>query len=315
MDADIFSINAFEGCTKLDVDKYIDYNFDDYNGKVLDKKFIYKGDSGKKHPLTIEDKSKLSLFFEDEPRMEDIQQGNIGDCWLVASLASIAHYRPDIIKDIIENHPEGGTVRVKLQRELKPGKFRKEFYTIKKSIFKTENGEDVSIMSRFQETIWVQMIEKAFSAYFDKRSNLIDFGNIVGGKTYDKGAFKIILDKEAKNGYFSDNISDTEVKELFERIENALKDNVPLTYGMVEDGGVLEDTEGDEVAYSHDYSLIGAKEIDGKYYIELRNPWGHNFKVNIVDDDYEYIKKSPVIMVDLKKATRGHFFVGNLGDK
>lgn len=75
---------------------------------------------------------------------------------------------------------------------------------------------------------------------------------------------------------------------------------MPFAYGIVGNKGVLKDTNGDEISYTHDYSLIEVKELGGKYYIELRNSWGHNFKSSIYD--YEIIKDSAIIMVDLKKV-------------
>ncbi len=302
---------AFLNCEKLDLsaDMVGDIKHED----VSDKNFIYKDDTEEKKYLKIKKANNMPLFSAGGPKMEDIQQGCIGDCWLVASLASIVKNNPKSIENIMKDNKDG-TVNVTLQREVGSCVFKKEVYTVKKSLFEEKQGlfgPSNSVMSESQENIWVQMIEKAFSAYLAKGKESINYYNITGSYKGDRSeinnAFKIILGKEAK-GYYNSKALSGDRKELFERIKKALDRKVPLYYSIRTEGDVVKDVDGDKLITTHAFSLIGAEEKYGKYYIELRNPWGHNL-------DKNYKAKNAIIKVDLEDATNVEFRIANLGIK
>ena len=297
--------NAFLNCARLNLPAGIDNGIKHDN--VSDKSFIYKDDKEKKKSLKRKSINDMPLFSEGGPKMEDVQQGYIGDCWLMASLASIVKNNPKTIENIMKDN-EDGTVDVTLQRESESGRFKKEVYTVKKSLFRIKQGLfSLGVMSESQENIWVQMIEKAFSAYFAKGNESINYYNIDGGGSDNKDAFKIILGKEAKGYYRSDALSGDR-KELFERIKGALDSKIPLYYAVGKKEDVVKDVDGDKLITTHAFSLIGAEEKDGRYYITLRNPWGFN-------RNKCYRRKNAIIKVDLGDATNVIFRIANLGRK
>ena len=310
-----FDKSAFDGCEKLDYIKSFEIDFSDYHEKVLDERFTYQDEDSGASGIIIEDASNIPLFSEireniqDEPIpvMSDIKQGNIGDCWLVAALASIANCQPDFIRNMIRDNTEDDKfVDVTFQRELISGVFKKEIYTVKKSIFKTEiRGEYLSIMSESSNNIWVQMIEKAFSAYLANGSQSINFNNIDVGGIDEKNAFKAIFGKKARgiidNGY---NLS---TEELFVKIRETLDKGIPLVYSQYGSCGMVKDINGYELNDSHEYSLIDAKKEGGKYYMNLRNPWGS--KDDVTDED------NKIITVDLGQINGITYKIGNLGEE
>ena len=233
--------------------------------------------------------------------MSEIRQGAIGDCWLLATLASIANFQPGAIKNIIKENPDGTTVDVTLQRELLSGVFRKETYTVEKSTFTTESG--MHIMSKYPDSLWVQMIEKAFSAYFAKGQDSIDYNNIRGGGFGSRDAFKIILGKDARSPLIFIAIADFS-RSLFSKIKSALDENVPIAY-MSAGIRSMKDINGNSVYHNHVYSIIDAEESEGKYYLKLRNPWGYN-----VGNDHHV--NDAIITVELKNVCRGLFEIANL---
>ena len=298
--------DASLNCEKFNFLNDIEYK------NVSDKNFIYKNNAGKEKSLEIKKRKKPPLFSAGGPKVDDIRQGYIGDCWLVAPLASIVKNNPKIIENIMKDNPKNGTVDVTLQREIVAGVFKKEVYTVQKSLFKiNQNGRYKNIMSKSQENIWVQMIEKAFSAYFSKNRESVNYYNITGSYKVDcsgvKDAFKIILGKEAKGCYTSDVLSGDR-KELFERIKEALNSKTPLCYSISNEESVVKDLDGDKIVTKHAFSLIGVDEKDGRYYIKLRNAWGLNY-------DKNHNKKDAIITVDLEEATNVAFRIGNLGEK
>ena len=156
------------------------------------------------------------------------------------------------------------------------------------------------------------MIEKAFSAYFANGRNPINYRNITGSykdtnsdDCAQKNAFKIILGNEAEFTY-KPNKSDVNVETLFRKIKNALENKTPLHYGTCDN--TLRDIDGDRVVAGHAFSLIGAEEKCGKYYIKLRNPWGRNYRKG-------FIRKDAIITVDLEEAAKVNFEIGNLESK
>ena len=298
---------AFLNCERLKLPAGIDNGIKHQN--VLDQNFIYKDYMEIEKSLKVKNMNDMPLFSAGGPKMRDIRQGKIGDCWLVASLASIVKNNPKTIENIMKDNKDG-TVDVTLRRESEPGRFKKEVYTVKKSLFRIKQGlssSDDNVMSRSKENIWVQMIEKACSAYFSRSEESINYYSITGGGGIGRDAFKIILGKEAKEGYDSKALSGDR-KELFERIKKALVSKTPLWYGINRQKGVVKDVDGDKLVTTHAFSLIGAEEKDGRYYITLRNPWGYN-------RDKNYKPKNAIIKVDLEEATNVDFQIENLGRK
>ena len=276
---------AFKGCEKLDLSE--SFIVDDYRENIEDGRFYYKKNKNGEKSLIINNKNSLPLFGEYGPDEEDIQQGEMGDCWLVAALASISHYRPDIIKNMLKDN-EDGTVDVTLQREFMPGIFRKEIYTVRKSIFKNRYGGD--IMSASRDTIWVQMIEKAYAAYLAKGNQSVNYNGIFDGDQGDKIAYKAILGQKANNKYGC-NILSGNKKGMFTRIKSSLDKGIPMHCSVFDS---VKDTDGDEVHNHHAYSIMGAYKNNDKYYLRLRNPWGKNYS--------GHVPKSAYITLELEKA-------------
>ncbi len=304
--------DAFMGCERLKLSNNFECGVK-YK-TIKDERFFYSDNNGKEESIRIEQTKEIPLFSKDGPNMSDVQQGYMGDCWLLAALASIVNTRPEIIKNMVVENPKDNTVDVTLQRELEPGIFIKEVYKVEKSLFQIREGlfcRAKSLMSKSKENIWVQMIEKAFSAYFANGKDAIDYRNITGSYRNNdidymqKNAFKIILGNEANFNYKPDQ-SSVNVEALFKRIKNALNNRTPLDYGTDENG--LRDIEGNKVVAKHAYSLVGAEEKDGKYYIKLRNPWGKNY-------GRFFRRKSDIITVDLAEATKVNFQICNLDKK
>lgn len=308
--SDVCDEKAFKGCENLELGDAFKYT------EIVDDDRFYM----KKNNITKIDRNNLPIFGECGPDEGDIQQRGMGDCWMLAALASITYMEPGFIKNMIKENPENpNLVDVTLQRELTNGVFRKEVYTLKKSLFKANNGENV--MSASPNTIWVQMIEKAYSAYLAKGKKMINYKNINGGGSGIKNAYKIVLGKEAKDIYSSCGLF-TNTKKLFNKIKNALNHGIPLWYSN--DSIIkkimdyikcnipekVKDIDGDNVVSWHSYTLMDAYEKEGRYYIVLRNPWGHNWHSANTSDSKTV--KSAYIIVDLEKATKGFFCISNL---
>ncbi|MBR5420892.1 MAG: hypothetical protein IK115_07085 [Lachnospiraceae bacterium] len=109
----------------------------------------------------LRDATKEPLFAH-EPCIEDVMQGHLGDCYFLATLATIVERKPAFIKDLMRDlgdavmvrffDPEGNAVFVKVKKTV--------------------------ATSYAKETLWVQLLEKAYvasglSAQYGKFDELI----------------------------------------------------------------------------------------------------------------------------------------------
>ena len=111
-------------------------------------------------------------LFANGPDYNDIRQGNVGDCYLVASLASVAQSDPTLIRQMIA--PMGdGTYAVRFYRG------GAEVYVRIDADLPTYSGGSLAYarLSPQGET-WAAMIEKAY-AYFRRGQN--SYSSIAGG--------------------------------------------------------------------------------------------------------------------------------------
>lgn len=303
---DVCDNRAFEGCKNLDLGDAFKYT------EIVDDDRFYMKDDNLKKIL----RNDLPLFGKYGPEEDDVQQRRMGNCWMMAAIASVAYMKPEFIKNMVRENPENhDLVDVTLHRELTNGIFKKEVYTLKKSVFRT-NGDE-SLMSEPDDTIWVQMIEKAYSAYLAKGEERINYNNIRGGfnSKLDRSRgnpYKVMLGREAKSEYSSLGLIENQEK-LFNRIRNALNDGRPLGYCAKHFSRPVKDIDGYDVVGWHAYTLIDAYKKDGRYYIALRNTWGRNW-----DSANEFdaaTLRHAYITVDLEEATKSFFSISNLGPK
>ena len=91
-----------------------------------------------------------SPLFTQELSVDDVQQGNLGDCYLLAAVASIVNTKPShFLKHMMDNLD--GTVTVKLYND--------DGLPINIIINKSAVGEKFA-----QKVLWVKMLEKAYAA-------------------------------------------------------------------------------------------------------------------------------------------------------
>lgn len=92
-------------------------------------------------------------IFTREPHPDDVNQGAIGDCYLVAALAAIAARNPDAIYKMIKDNGDG-TVTVRLY-EPSPTGLTAKYISIAKSVISDEQ--------KSSGALWVPLIEKAYT--------------------------------------------------------------------------------------------------------------------------------------------------------
>ncbi len=98
-------------------DTYLDLNM---NGCLDTKRYIHKTGEHEKNPkartLTVWTNVEKQSLFPHEPSIHDIQQRTVQDCYMMSSLAAIAHFTPEYIKQSMRDNGDG-TVTVRFYDE------------------------------------------------------------------------------------------------------------------------------------------------------------------------------------------------------
>jgi hypothetical protein len=144
-----------------------------------------------------------SPLFARDPSPADVKQGSLGDCYLLAALASVAKARPQFIREMMKDL--GDRVAVRFYHVTQPGgegqpfKFDPVLVTVDKSSLKSASGEDLHAKG----SLWVQIIEKAYVASrIDPHSMLINELPKASYDVYEEGgtgwiAMRVILGADA----------------------------------------------------------------------------------------------------------------------
>lgn len=217
--------------------------------------------------------SNRPLFGPLGPTFEDIKQGALGDCWILAGLGSIADRNPNILRSSIVDFGDG-TYGVHLGDN---------FYRVDNDLPVAVVGDQKLLYTSLglNGSVWVSIVEKAYAHY---RTGANSYSSIEGGYTNDLyEAFRL---QGTGDFIFGDVISQAPnastlgfvIKNLFDATK---PDGSPLnavTFGI---GGGGDDSQVNEgsgglLMESHQYIMLGynADGFGNITSVNLRNPWG-----------------------------------------
>jgi hypothetical protein len=111
--------------------------------------FTYSSSDGPPQTYAIEYSSDDASLYGPgkQPQMSDVNQGQFGDCYLLSSLAEIAHQDPSVIKSMITSH--------------KNGTYGVRFYENGEPVYVTVNKELPNI-GNSGSNIWASVVEVAY---------------------------------------------------------------------------------------------------------------------------------------------------------
>lgn len=214
-----------------------------------------------------------ATLFAKKIKVSDIDQSNIGDCYYIASLATIADKEPDIIMNLMP--------------EFKPGFYQIKFYDVfnyEQTEFKSEPWEivEVQIDDKLEyengapkysyskedpNEMWFPLLEKAYAAWkgsYDAIGNGgypdVALSELTGRKSY-------CISTGIK--YFkSEGMRKNTILGIFEKADRNNWKVVCCTGGT----GEVQDDNNPDVYSGHAYSYHGYNHET--HLIRLRNPWG-----------------------------------------
>lgn len=237
----------------------------------------------------------LPLYGPTGPSPSDINQGIIGDCYLLASLAEIAYQNPELIESMITSNGNG-TFGVRFYVDGTP-----EYVTVNDQIW----GDDPEEGQNTGPYIWASLIEKAYA-------ELQASGNITGGdnpaadswNAIDTGfsglALAAITGASTEGYFFVDpngstwdevtyNLSSTWSALTSSDEIDAAQEQTGLSASSALSALVADIADGDDVVLNtsavvpatggtttlvsrHSFSVYGYDNATGD--LEVRNPWG-----------------------------------------
>lgn len=212
------------------------------------------------------------LFADGGPSADDVQQGSLSDCYLLAPLSSLAELDPRIIRQAIVElgdgtfgvrffRPNGDEVFYRIDSELPtldwmPG-------TDGAPMFDTNNPKPAHAGLGEQNAMWVALIEKAF-AFFRRGEGTyasLDFGWM--SELYSALGL-------ASSGLYASDRTDT--SRLLRQVDALVSDNRSVTMGTI------STSTTSAIVASHAYWVVDVEfNSSGEpTSLVLRNPWGRD---------------------------------------
>jgi len=193
-------------------------------------------------------KATLSLFGTG-PVAGDINQGAVGDCYFLSSLAAFAGESPQVLTQSAVDLGDG-TYAVEFQSSKGP------VYERVNNSFTTEYGGWAYARPGTNNTIWAMVFEKAFCQF---RTGANTYASISGGYMGEVYSDLGVSSNFLQPGTFSDSA-------LFTEFSNDLANGDAVTLGTQKAPNLVSD---------HAYTLISvSKSSSGADQFTVRNPWG-----------------------------------------
>ena len=211
--------------------------------------------------ITWERPDKIAAFansqgstelFHGDIEPNDVNQGSLGDCWLLSSMSAIAEYPGRIRKMFInEGVDQHGIYGIKF---TKNGVERTVF--VDDRLPQRENKNDELIFTKTQGAeLWATLLEKAWAKVHT------NYDRIVGGKS-----FRALRDLTGAPAFCHD-IKDVDPDEVFEMIHEADRQK----YIICASSNKKSSTEQEKKAYKalglfqgHAYAILRAATVEYK---------------------------------------------------
>ena len=206
--------------------------------------------------------------FVEGATLDDIKQGNIGDCYFFSTVGSLCSY-PNFLENIFstkernEDHVYGVYLYLNGRWKLV---LVDDYLPYKGNYFK-----QVSFSTSFQNELWVALIEKAWAKVNGCYARIAN-----GGFCYE--AFDVLTEAFTEHIELRFYRNPSKHEELWKKMEEALEKKYVMTAGTF-GGDVDIDLEEVGLYNGHAYTLIKIYKVKTKKgeekLLKLKNPWGN----------------------------------------
>jgi hypothetical protein len=208
-------------------------------------------------------------LFIDGPKADDVQQGQIGDCYFPAALAAIAKHNPDAISNLIKDNGDGTYTVTFKEKDWASGRFKDVAVKVDGDLYarsyggalygRSANSSDPKKME-----LWFPLVEKAYAQW---KGSYDTIGN--GGHVSD--VFEDMMGVEAS----SMSINYTGPDKVWEQVVKNVDAKKPIGAGTYGDDQEAKYTNTGVYA-NHAYSVLGYEKSGTDRFVIVRNPWGES---------------------------------------
>lgn len=216
----------------------------------------------------------------------DVKQGALGDCYLIAGMAAVARADPQAIEDLIVDNGDGTfdvTLYLRTSRYSRP---RAVTRTVDARLAVKYSGRPLYAglgdEADGQSEMWTALIEKALAQ--EKESyDLISGGNIAKNGFVFAGTTEMLTGK--RENYHRTDSMDSDEAILY--IDLALEEGLPVSCdsrNLKDDEELTREANGRNVYWNHAYAPISV-DLDAET-MDLQNPWGSSHVEDLSSQDF-----------------------------
>ncbi len=241
-------------------------------------------------------------LFCHEPRISDLNQGQVGDCYFIGTLAAVVNREPNLIKENMKDNRDG-TVTVRFFKPALFGDPKPIYVKVDKSIA----GNEESYKNGVNGAMWGKLYEKAFVASGLKKNRWftrytpkdIEMGLPEDASIYITGRkadtlFFVNSHKSYEKHRNPDSRAARRFKEHVNKVAAKLRSATKEEKIMI--GGTFREfqTEGEKtergerkfrgITSQHTYTILGLVKKEGKDFVQLRNTGGKD-SVDLIQNE------------------------------
>ncbi|CAH2602946.1 Calpain catalytic domain-containing protein [Rhodovastum atsumiense] len=194
--------------------------------------------------------------------VNDLHQGSIGDCFLLASIGELALWHPDAIQRMIHGNANG-TETVTLYRPLSSGASQAVAVTVTNSFpsYSVNNGTNQCVANGMKE-IWPQVLEKAVATLCGSYGAIANGGSPVTAMQELTGQPATAMAARSVT---------------LARLQSALSSGELVVMGTAASAHLPYGLVG-----GHAYMFEGLKTVNGATMVQLGNPWGSSYNPSLI---------------------------------
>jgi hypothetical protein len=208
-------------------------------------------------------------LFVDGAKPEDVQQGQIGDCYFPAAIAAIVRSNPDAINNLVKDNGDGTYTVTFKEKDWASGRFKDVNIKVDGDLWarsyggalygRSANSSDPKKME-----LWFPLVEKAYAQW---KGSYNEIGN--GGHSSD--VFEAVIGRDGN----SMNVSSGNLDRVFDTIKKNVDAKLPVAAGTYGESEEARYTNSGVYA-DHAYSIMGYEQVGADKFVVLRNPWGES---------------------------------------